>query len=94
MRSPSLKVEDQGSQSSTPELPTKAAPPAPLWQKIDGKPLVEKVKIVEAASDTGLAAMREIMQIMAQHEQSDPGVKFELSSLSKAALRFPLPIRC
>ncbi|TGO63417.1 hypothetical protein BCON_0013g00630 [Botryotinia convoluta] len=84
MRSPSPKVEDQGSDPFiTPEPPTKPALPTPLWQRIGEMPLVQKVKIVEAASYSALAALKDMINIMTQHENSDPAVKFELSSLTK-----------
>ncbi|CAD6444226.1 4fe02b83-e15d-404c-94d6-78e4e43a8e7f [Sclerotinia trifoliorum] len=84
MRLPSPKIEDQEFEKFvTPEPPTQPAPPTPAWQRIDERPLVQKVKIVEAACDAGIAALRDIMQIMAQHVDSDAAVKFELSSLKK-----------
>ncbi|TGO13280.1 hypothetical protein BTUL_0073g00480 [Botrytis tulipae] len=84
MGSPSPKVEDQGSDPFiTPEPPTKPALPTPLWQRISEMPLVQKVKVVEAASHSGLAALQDMMKTIAQYEHSDPAVKFELSSLRK-----------
>ncbi|KAF7909854.1 uncharacterized protein EAF01_003572 [Botrytis porri] len=84
MRSPSPKVEDQGSDPFiTPEPPTKKALPTLLWQRIGEMPLVQKVKIVEAASHLGIAALNDMMKIMSHYEQSDPAVKFEILSLRK-----------